>query len=554
MVSQGNIEFRIFQTEEDYSLGKLKKSFSVDSSSYRYEKDLLFEINENSVVEIEFYANSIMKLYVQSFDLEYSKKEIDGVFVIYAKDYSIGNWYFLYEYLNHSYKRFFRINPFGGIDEAGLMTIRDVIESISPGLSYDLSKSKFRVKLGDSLPNVARLKYNTLISRKDAIARCLKNIIENPICSLEKTVEKGKEVKKQNQKSILLNLRKPNEKYSTKVEQVINNSENAMLYYVLITIRKQCQYIMTQLEFNVIAVSNEVVILDSISETNRLNKYYSEMSESYKEALENFNRSISEINDIQSKINDCITALSLMNLPMNKKVMTVSFMKNHNYRYLFDVYNLMITDHIDLLLEKENGERVIDYKSTDILFELYNYCIIKKVIMDLGYIPYDNVEHLLNFKANFFNHKERIEVYYNTKFKTYTDITMDYQGLINYGIYHDTPDFAIVKYDENDEAKSIIILDAKCRKIYNIFPNGEIDKGILKGLLDYYRLRYKPENQKINNLAVSEVICTYPYSKDKPFLEDSIGGISYIGLKLVKNYENDQSFLHLKSKLEEYLK
>ncbi len=204
---QGKVEILIYNSETEYKKNGDCKRIYRDSYDFRQPR-FLFEVNENSYVVINYKGNSLKKLliYIQA-ETEYEYIEIVDTYSFSASEYPKGEWKLCYvdELLNVKYESFFKVNAFADLEDADLLKLRDVIESISPGISYDYSKlANYVVAIGDTLPNVVRLKYNLLRLKKGKIIEALNNIIDNPITNLEKNVIKGKEYKKQNSKSIFL--------------------------------------------------------------------------------------------------------------------------------------------------------------------------------------------------------------------------------------------------------------------------------------------------------------------------------------------------------------
>lgn len=504
----------------------------------------LFKINEYTEFEIQLdIEDELTEVYIQD---EFGEIVlIESNYVVKSRQYIPGYVMVRVKKSDKVYNRFFEILPPKNVGYDGLVNIRKVIETLMPGASLDFNNSYFNdILVGDMIRNNSKLKCAYLVSNADILVHNLNQIIKNPIISLEKVLMKEKVIKKQNTKSIVKNQKENSIDYvyNVKVKENSSCSENAMLYYLLMNIKRYIISLTNEIMYNLINLDNKKELCENKIESNYL--HYVNLKETLEKNISDLTNIVAKLEKISIKINAVIEKLGLKNLAVNSSYMSARFFKNQYYYSILQIYQVLSAEKIDIINTFKNKTQNLNYKSTPTLFELFNYIMIKKIILDCGYEQLIKSDNEQSFISTFIKDNKKVEISYNINIPKVDDIS-EYYGLISVDSIKTTPDIVVNVFDENNHILSTSIIEVKCRWFHNIYEENNVTD-VLKQLRNYYQFRFM-ENDKINRkYSIDDIICTYPYEEDNRYLYDDKEDILYLGLLLVKDFENSIGYQKLK--------
>lgn len=519
---------------------------SIESAINGYGS--LFKINEFEKIRIELERNfSETKIYIQ--DRNGELQLIEEEFVVEANQYIPGYILFRIEKKGVYYNRFFEVLPPNSVGKLGLFQIRKIIESISPGLSFEFNDSFLQnIVVGDLIENIIKIKCGFLKSKYNVIQKHLTMILQNPIIELKKEITREHFSKKQNVKTIIKNVyhSNNNQKYNIKTVENYSCSENAMLYFILINIKR---HIVT---INNLFLKSFVDIEKIINEfENKLQygniKHFHSLIEKYKDMKEKNLKIYKTNEELLLKINTVIVELELEKNPLSMKRITPKFLNNYSYNGIYEIYKVLNAENVNLIFDFSDNKQFVNYKSTPVLFELYNYVLIKDILLNNGYKSISLNEEQKSFTSVFVSDSKRVEVIFGADVPM-IDNAANYYGLISITSNKTTPDIVVNVYDsENNIIKSSIV-EVKCRLFKYIYDNN-ITNEVLYQLRNYYQFRFKSkEAKKIDRkFSIDNVVCTYPYDSENEYLYDHFEEIHYIGLELQKDYKRTKGYLLLES-------
>ena len=519
-------------------------------------KDPVFNVDETFDDKnnnyIEFYCSDNYKMFMQIDTSEREQEEINGKRIILYNDYFEGYNYIEVSHNGKKYTKYFYVNPPKALKESSVTKIREIVDKISPGLSIDYNdKSVENIIVANHYRNCDKIKINYLINNYQKILNVLREIKNKPIESLERIVHKSGAYKKQNAKTINLAIKHYEESKYYNQKQVVdnNNEENSMLYFSLLYIKKYINRIFNNIEKDVNDLSQDI---KKLSRYKKNQYYYESIKTSYEEKINVYNTYNKKFLGLLKQIDDTIYSLELNGLSISSRRITPKLLKNHNYSYLIDIYKLISSDYIDFVLEKGLINRTVSFKRTPVLFELYTYCLIKDILIENNY-KYSSVdEDKKSFQVRFYNDSYYYDVIYNND-ATYIDDVKESDDVG--AIYieersseksvRSTPDFVVLKYDNDNNLIKSIIIEVKCRR-----PRNVKSFDVLKQLRGYTQL--KTLNKKINKInSFDKILCVYPYSEEEynRIEEKPYEYIYYISLEIKEDFNRDKGYNYLKKEL-----
>ena len=222
------------------------------------------------------------------------------------------------------------------------------------------------------------------------------------------------------------------------------------------------------------------------------------------------------------------------------------FMMDYSYRYFYDFYELLSKRG----QAGASGNGIFTDKRTYSLFEIYGFVILQNIIKELGFsYAAEDRATLFSFASgksfSYTRAQYRIEIQYDYYCRKYDDA--GYDEVVNVNSYSNKPDY-IIKIYEDDQIKSILILEIKYRNIKNMSMEGvttETDSTIN----DYSQLRYNVGEGIRPQALIDDVFVLYP-SKDEDIIEKPMG--CYVGINVDEEFSNSRGYSFIKEAIERY--
>lgn len=541
-----SILFSFFENNNvDFELQSEKYNIYVEVKENRCncERDLMYLLSSGKKNKV-FNDNNSLTPSIYTIIIENKNKKDDYIY----KSFEVLPYEIIYN--NNAYK-----------------LIIDMISSISPSFLYDISKSKF-IK---SLDNVSKYSLyqicDSLVKDEFLINNALTNCVNNPIVNLSKTIVSDPKYSKQNEKTIIKDIIKGNAVHSVKTKLDYNCIENSALYFYLnescvqlISIEERIDNYLPIIEKNRLEKIKNINFADKENHKPKVARKLARLQEELDKInimVDCFINTKRIISNFVYKINQIKYNSFLSGVRKNQVVLNEKFLNNISYSIIYKkLYLLLSQGRSQINANSENMKGLgYPYKSSSMLYEIYCFIIIIKLLENNGFI-FDNtnsdpsIYNLEDIQENiiFTYVKDNItcQIKYNTQvinvFDEYKNelVFTDKKG-------HRTPDIQLLFTDENKNPVKLLVLDAKCR--YYEYLKEDLDNRdpkLIATLKDYISYRYLKENQLfIEGKTIDELILLCVDDNLKEIEIDNRLGIKCCPLIPRLDYQNDIAYLEL---------
>lgn len=416
---------------------------------------------------------------------------------------------------------FFNVTTNSAVSSLGLTRIKEELENLKPGITYDRFRSGKTVVLVNNYISTISLIDNWEKIKLNLIKREAFNNIKNYYLYQNK-------LGKSNYKSLVKELIKPTDKFLN-VIKVISKSKNRSSYVtkILEQIKEYEDYLT-----NTIAVNKKYLeSLESVLEDDKTSDIL------IAHINENINNE-AEAKKISHEIKKMAERL------IKIREISLFFRKEHEYDelQLARIYTNIIS----------KSKIKLSSKSSSLLFELYGFVILKEVLEDLGFTclnlaDFKKLQTITNDTTLYFRKDTfLVKVIYEGFIKHYTEANPNSLACVI--SKHNKPDYSVMFYD-NDTYLTSVILEIKYRNLYFLF-NNKYDQTV-ENCDNYAILLYKDKNGQMLRNAVKEVILINP-DKEERKLNKGVNSI-FLGYNLDLSIKDTACYKYLKNSFKEVL-
>ncbi len=380
-----------------------------------------------------------------------------------------------------------------------------------------------------------------LLSHKSSVLYSLNSLYFNPLKKDKKIARLDNELKKQNARTIVKNIRlmKSDGYYNSTMIQYTDFSLNRYLLYMLIY---------ASIKLNEL---KEKVLIEKEAITNRLNKILAKSSDaSTRKAHTNYQ--IEALNKKQTLLDECLATFKYIDGYINKIVNSESFIdvkpsnirvnsiihhptylniERHLYLPLYQSANLCSTQSLNSMLSSS-------IKQTSKLFEAYCLLSIDASINELGFEYIDEDIDYAHYVKRYRKDDYIFELSYNIEAKDVSVVKRNEIYYLNENLHHTSPDFFLT-LKKGDIPVLFLVLDAKCRKIHYVeqdIENGKYERTIR----DYLSFRYcNDDNPFFMPKIVDALFLLFP-SSNSSYVNSKHHQLEYHFLELELDGQEDK--------------
>lgn len=568
------------------------------------------EVGEYVKVQVRLHSPSDpnAKLRIESYlsEEEIEISESDGDVTIMAGENSadmlVPGQYPIQVHCNDRiFYSFYNITSNNFSNEA-LLNLRQYLENILNGLSYDLVKQRMGMAavVPELNPTLLQL-FQFINKNKNLIRRNIELIAIDPITKLDaeyritnkSTNPDSKSFRWQAQKGSLksYSLNSPTEYYEKHSKVNVITPENQWVRFILNHFLQSIRRLVVNFQKEILVVSNKTykqkerliqnqkqidvcsnsfgyfkTLISLQNERKRINNRLDELKNE-ENVYTRYKQQLRETMYIFNKLDGLwINSLSIR----KPKKVTNKLLKDYRYRKLYTLYKefqKLETKHVDSEIPG------IQFRRTWQLFEYYNVGIIIDIFRENGYkwtngwLASKDNPHLhigtlppdtkLKFERP--NSDHYIELAYDTELES---VPSNFSGYFN--SHGRRPDIRITIYDKKGRLyseKAGLIVESKCRH-HRYLINEKIEPDVKAQLKDFKNLEYFEANdfEKGNPVKtpVKQVIVLYPKQNGKkPVISDHIYGEAMMYIQLEPNdYTQDEKpfgYLELKDQIDNFL-
>jgi hypothetical protein len=450
------------------------------------------------------------------------------------------------------------------INDMQLQNLRSFVNNQISGLSYDIetTSNKFDNFRQISLPDYINV-YKCYEKEFPKIKSSIEEILRNPISVIEKKYVKGQNTKKDDSKTIRFSeKRDSNEKIEVKKYQSLISKENATAKYILSSMYHHLRNIDSklvqfkkQLQIELSLRKREYDSKELILSSNKPSEFKSFESE---RKIKSLNQSLADLGDTIKRIDEVTSYI----VKTRRMISTIS--KYNNTSFLKDINEThSITPSKNIFKDARynklyrcyekvislDTKSILNYKSSDILYEYFILLIIVKSFKDLGYILEDcDFKKLISARfvdkipegCNVVFTKEdiRVEIWYEKELFSIPSEVLKLGG----GFYTHTnnklPDIRVDIYNSGSFVKSCII-EVKYRR-YSYLWNDYTNIDTMTQIKNYKTTVQYISKEIIRPIfPIEKVIVIYPGQQDiEVSVEKDWGSFLFLQVRPGKD-END---------------
>lgn len=493
-------------------------------------------------------------------------------------DYSMlvpGNYEMKVKIYGNMYYSMFTISP-RHINDMQLQYLRKYIDEQVRGLVYNMNSSSIinAASMERSLPYYINL-YNCYEKKFLNIKNYIDDIAKNPISSLSKKYERGHNTKKVDAKLIRLNERRREQsELQIKVRQDSNTRENAFLkkviidmYHELRDIEKNLMQCIKKMNYEIDFRKKEYNLKERVMINSRQSDCRNQDVERKNKSL---NYSLEGLNEIKLKTQYIVDYLN-----NTKKMISIlmsftrlEFLKGINEHGIYGHNKTKFKDlryhrlyRIYKYINEDKYNAVLNYKSSDLLYEYYILLITIRALGEFGYDLKDcDFKNLLGINfvdkipeglgALLYKDDIRVEVWYEEEVFSTSSEAMNFGG----GFYTHTsnklPDIRVDIYKNNILQRSFII-EVKYRRFSNIW-NDNVNNDTMMQIKNYkMTIQYISKDIERVVSPIKKVIVVYPGQQDIDVVtEREWGDYAFVQIRPDENGEGIFGFEEYKSMLQ----
>jgi hypothetical protein len=484
-----------------------------------------------------------------------------------------------------------------------LLNLRQYLEMILKGLSYDLMKQRLGMATPVSNINPSLLQlFQFIYKNKNHIQRNLEMIMKDPVTDLVGEYQLRTSSQKPDRKSLRWQAQKgkntlisnPRVYYEKHAQLSLINIENQWVRFII-------NYFLQSLRKLELSFQKEITLIHRKQnhQSNLLILNQRQLAElgsntfGYQKSMDDLKRNrtriTGRINELEKEkenyqnhkqfirqitylFTDFGNLSGLQSISQHKpRKVTQRLLKDHRYRRLYNLYkelSRLETKHVDSQIPG------IQFRRTWQLFEYYNVGLMIDILRDNGYRW---VEGWLASKDNPHQHIGTLPEDTILRFeKTDSDhyIELAYDTELEHGIKDQTysryfngngrrPDIRLTIYRKDGSLyshKAGLILEVKCRR-HRYLINEEIEPDIKAQLKEFMNLEYYDSQERdgysVKN-PIKQVIVLYPkQSGMEPIKNDHVYGERLIYIQIEPNDPSSESkpfgYESLKSKIDDFL-
>lgn len=495
--------------------------------------------------------------------------------------------------LSKTFEGLYRVAP-STLSWVGLMKIRDYLEDILEGLSYNLYWKKLG-KQGEAIINNSFTEmYKHIVNNEKMLINLLESLIKDPITNLsnqykERSYSQRPDMKSQkwlSRKGISVNTNpyipeKTYEKHCIMDKDTLENKwiKKILVYTIHIIVRLERSYVRVndrlkkemlekEIEFDKYKLQYKTAVNARFVTANFRSRLFNKIniiSKSiaiYKEKVSFTEKTLFNLKKIKNSLARYQYETWISEISGYEKVNkpSLKMLKESRCLKLYNFYKDLVS------LDKNTGGNKTSflYKKTSLLFEFYTVAIIIERLVEKGYnwrngwikdvtdpIVYNG--ELQEETAMLFENDQYIcELIYDKEVARTLDNPLRSQ-LINVNSAHNRPDIRLSLYDkETDDLLSVMIIEAKCSKSRNIY-NKDGDTRAVEQIRDYSSFRcYDAKLRRYSHL-VSKVVLVYPKQQPRINYPDTLLNCIFVQIDPVGNNESKDELSELYGVLDNFL-
>lgn len=589
-----------------------EKEAILNSTHYVYSGITVAEYARVQVrLSCPHYPNAILRIETSDSDNSLEIKASDGVVTIMSGENTEhmlvpDNYTFEVRLNEERYYSYYSVRSKDFSNES-LLNLRQYLETLLQGLSYDLIKQRLGMAspVSDMNPSLLQL-FQFISKHKNHIRRNFELIMKDPITDLVGEYRITPNSRRPNQKSLrwqaqkgelkntsLFGLSQYNEKHT---QLTIRNLENQWVRYIIKYFLRSIRKLEASFQKEISTVKNKLFDQQKLLELNeKQQKDLGTNAFGYMKTVKNLKgtskRIDTKINELSNEIATYqkykqtlreiiyfFTAYEnepwIQMVPIQKpNKITQRLLKDHRYRRLHTLYKELLkleTKHV------ESNIPGIQFRRTWQLFEYYNVGIMIDILRDNDYrwmdgwlatkdSPYQHIgtlpqDTILRFEKPYSDHY--IELAYDTELES-NILDKSYSRYFNSAGRR--PDIRVTIYKQDGSLysmKSGLIIESKCRR-HRYIINQDIDPDIKLQLKDFKNLEYfdavaSQRGGEPVKTPIKQVIVLYPkQSGASPVMVDHLYGEGMVYIQLEpcdpSSHEKPFGYDSLKEKIDQFL-